>query len=57
MYNEQRGVKTTEQKCKVGKTRIIVESKKYNEDETYSKSIDSTLMALFVGFGESFNEI
>lgn len=57
MYNEQRGVKTTEQKCKVGKTRITVESTKYNEDETYSKSIDSTLMALFVGFGESFNEI
>lgn len=46
MYNNQRGVKTTEHNCKV-KTTIEVDSDKYNADEAYSKAINSTLNNLF----------
>tara|TARA_Y100000815_G_scaffold274918_1_gene310622 strand:+ start:3017 stop:3181 length:165 start_codon:yes stop_codon:yes gene_type:complete len=46
MFNNQRGLRTTAQNCKV-KTTIEVDSDKYNDDDAYSKSIDSTLNKLF----------
>lgn len=46
MYNNQRGVKTTKQNCKV-KTVIHVESEQYEKDKAYSESIDFTLKKLF----------
>lgn len=40
MINKFRGVKTTEQYCKVGNvTRIEVETEKYENDESYQKPI------------------
>ncbi|WP_299116859.1 hypothetical protein [uncultured Winogradskyella sp.] len=46
MYNEQRGLKTTEHNCKV-KTTINIDSEQYDKDEAYSKSIDQVLNKLF----------
>lgn len=46
MFNNQRGVRTSQQNCKV-KTTIEVDSDKYNEDDAYGQSIDETLNNLF----------
>ena len=46
MYNNQRGVTTKEQNCKV-KTVVEVNSEKYEADKAYSQSIDNTLNKLF----------
>lgn len=42
MYNNQRGVKTTTQKCKA-KTIINIRSEAYLNDVNYSKSINEVL--------------
>lgn len=37
------------------KGELIVNSDKYNNDETYSKKIDETLISLFTAIGDSYN--
>ena len=54
MYNEQRGLKITQSNCKVGSTKINVDSEKYNDDKNYSKSINNTLLSVFKAIGESY---
>ena len=54
MYNEQRGLNITQSNCKVGSTKINVDSEKYNDDKNYSKSINNTLLSVFKAIGESY---
>ncbi len=54
MYNDQRGLKITQSNCKVGSTKINVDSEKYNDDYNYSKSINNTLLNVFKSIGDSY---